>query len=294
MPQIRSHSWALAKKVLAKIKKEITTSNDIIPFAELPFFYAQDRNKYIEKFGLDKIEAYEKHTELLKKLRSFIPKYYPKYVNKIVFPLATLKIAISMCGVGECDEATQRAAMELVNLGCKEEINFILITGKPREVFPDPKKAEDYYGHTLIVIGDINKLINTDPKLFFQNLPDTHVLLDAKFRVVAAANRTPEVLQEVFAALAIDKIAMISGVNPQEKSSSIQKMASIAKALSEHFAKKLKLKIPERIHQDMFFSPPAKKHHEHDIKPTSLLVGEDELSWNTCMAQYKPRNIANT
>jgi hypothetical protein len=36
MPQIRSHSWALAKKVLAKIKKEITTSNDIIPFAELP------------------------------------------------------------------------------------------------------------------------------------------------------------------------------------------------------------------------------------------------------------------
>jgi hypothetical protein len=294
MPQIRSHSWALAKKVLAKIKKEITTSNDIIPFAELPFFYAQDRNKYIEKFGLDKIEAYEKYTELLKKLRSLVTKYYPKYENKIDSPMATLKIAVSMCGVGECDEASQRAIMELVILGCKEEINLILVRGKPRVLYPDPEDFDHYYGHTFLIIGNINNWYEANPKLFFQNLPDTHVLLDAKFRIVAAANRTPEVLQEVFAALAIDKIAMISGVNPQEKSSSIQKMASIAKAIIEHFAKKLKLKIPERIHQDMFFSPPAKKHHEHDIKPTSLLVGEDELSWNTCMAQYKPRNIANT
>jgi hypothetical protein len=288
MPQIRSHSWALAKKVLAKIKKEITTSNDIIPFAELPFFYAQDRNKYIEKFGLDKIEAYEKHTELLKKLRSFIPKYYPKYVNKIVFPLATLKIAISMCGVGECDEATQRAAMELVNLGCKEEINFILITGKPREVFPEPKKAEDYYGHTLIVIGDINKLINTDPKLFFQNLPDTHVLLDAKFRVVAAANKTPEVLKEIFEAFELNKVVSINGINPQEHFSACQKVASTAKAISEHFAKKLNIQFLPRTHQDMFFSPPEKKY-----APRSILLDDEELNWDTCIQRYESRGTSN-
>jgi hypothetical protein len=142
----------LANAVVKKIKDEVTSVHDIISRIELPFIFAHKRNKYISRFGKDRFERYEKHSEMLNKICEKVLEVTRSRYKNIPCQFTTMNVALTMCGFGECSSVSNRALVELVAAGYKLPINIVMVLGKPR--VPNPQNDSDYYEHVFIIIGE--------------------------------------------------------------------------------------------------------------------------------------------
>ena len=290
-----SRSMKIAKIVMNLLKRDTLSSHDIIPFDDLPFLYPSEMGRYVAQFGPGKMAAYLQHSEKSRQVRTLAYQLFPQYKKTLRNPGSTLKVAISLCGVGECDETSQRAALEILARDCQDKVNLIVLRGKPCVTNPDPKISSDYYGHMIIVIGCIraynNKYIN--PRDFFQNLPASYILFDASFKLIGAANKTPQLLASLFKHYEINSLAEIVEIESHTMSQVAYAKSILCKAqeISEFMLKALNIKNEkQRSNQNLFFSQTEKRYRDFDNKPTSLLFNENDfLDWETCMRRYKAR-----
>ncbi len=171
---------ALASTVLAKIKAEVTSSNDIIPRVELPRIREEETPEYIKKFGEERVLELQRQQAFLNMVRllayrdSLKSRFLP---GGIASPSTTLGVAIAMMGVGESGEIANLAAILLCKSDCSSLVNVITLRG----VNP----SGDIIEHALVVIGDCAALTNSIES--FQLLGDDCVLLDPFLGVVGEA-----------------------------------------------------------------------------------------------------------
>ncbi len=174
---------ALASTVLAKIKAEVTSSNDIIPGIELPTIIEEEIPEYSKKFGVERMHDLLKQQSFLAQVRSLVhrekstSRFQPGNPESIVSPITTLSVAVAMMGVGECSETANLAAVLLCKSDCSSWVNVIALQGV--------KPSGDLFIHALVVIGDCTPLTNSIES--FQLLGDDCVLLDPLVGVVGEA-----------------------------------------------------------------------------------------------------------
>lgn len=142
-----------------------------------------------------------------------------------------------------------------------------------------------------VIIGSIEVPYNNNPQDFFPNLPDSHILLDTLFNAIGPANKTLEIIASIFKHWEIDLVDQVVEISPPKLQRVAYAKGILAKAkeLSEIIMSKLNMTNKQKLsNQDMFFSHPEKKYKDVDSKPTSLLVEDKKLDWDTCMQRYRP------
>jgi hypothetical protein len=287
MPSERSKK--LVKKVLNLIKSETTSSHDIIPFDELPFFHIQHIDKYVAQFGNEKIAAYIEHCSQSLKLRNLAQKLLPSYSGKTRSPNSLLKVATTLCGYGECDELSQRAAIELLARGCEDTVNLIVLRGKPCVDNPNPENAFDYYNHMIIVIGAIQIPYNKNIMHFFHCLPENYILFDPSLKLMGDANKTPQILASIFKYHGLHMVDIVVPIKPLDSTPIAygKAMLDLAREISEIMMRNLNITNKNRIsNPNMFFSYHERIPRDLESRRTILLVDDNRLDWNTCMQHY--------
>ena len=105
----------LATDVLKKLKAEVTSSHDIISRVKLPFLFADQFENYKKQFGEEKFADYMRHIEKSDRVRNKALDLQAVFIKRgIPSPDTTMYVAITQCGVGECGDTSNRAAMELL------------------------------------------------------------------------------------------------------------------------------------------------------------------------------------
>lgn len=172
----------LATLVLEKIKKTVTTSNDIIPAIELPTLDVKRLEEYESRFGLRRMHEMLNYIDYLGYVRESLGNQALiklKQDNK-ASPMSTLYTAITMMGVGESVEVSHLAALWLARMDCKAPIHIVTIKGK--------KPTGEVFGHMLVVIGDFpfstHELVPA-----FKGLSDDCVFIDPLLGIVGQANK---------------------------------------------------------------------------------------------------------
>lgn len=141
------------------------------------------------------------------KASSLLPIYEAKGITA---PFTTIQVAITQCGVGECGETTNRAAVELLakftERGINTPISMVCTLGKARGPFP--QKPADYYEHLFVIIGKTPTPwdYSAGLKAFSELSPDC-ILLDPSLGIIGPARDTEKLLKKMFDAYEINRVA---------------------------------------------------------------------------------------
>lgn len=190
----------LSQEILSIIKKEVTSSTDMIPMHKLPHFFIGEVGNYIQTFGLETVSNYISLLERLKRARDLASNLFPQvFIKSTPSPISTRDLAITFCGVGECGETSNRAVFELMKAGCSDPINMVMITG-------ERNSSSLTYSHVFLIIGDISHLGHEVSLGCLEKLRSDCVLFDPFFSRVETAQRTTAFLSTIFNIHKIDKV----------------------------------------------------------------------------------------
>lgn len=183
----------LAQQVLTQIKLSVLSSNDIIPAVDLPNIYTDEMERYISAFGQKAVGKQVDYLKELEKVRTASQKLLEREQGRWKSPVSTSTVATTLCGVGECQETSNRAALELVGVGCKSLVNLVSIVGKS-----NPKHGgSEPYLHVFVIIGDCTPLIEGESSInAFARLSDECVLLDPFLNITGRANQLTTLLKD--------------------------------------------------------------------------------------------------
>lgn len=196
----------LANAVLKKMKVDIVSSNDIISRSEMPDFILHEMEKYVTRFGDDNVKAFIDNMNHLKKIRDTGVMIIGMYAERFQHPVAARAVATTFFGVGECEETTNRATMELGLAGCTATINLISLKQTPGRS-PDDQP----FMHAMIVIGDCSNI--TDNFDSFKLLNDDCVLMDPFLGIVGQANQFSILLKDYLQANRLNSVKNVIPVN---------------------------------------------------------------------------------
>ena len=302
----------LAQKILPAIKKEVLSSNDIIPTVALPAFNPSEMKEYTKRFGQELIEKYVSYSEKIAQVRAKTKEVIERF-PKLPSPLTTTQLAVTLNGVGECGEVANRAINELDQSNCPYPTHAVKVVGKKKARVAVPQRESDYYDHGLFLIGDI-------PQHWFdtynqslshlRKLPDDCVLLDVSLNKTGKARDTETILGDEFKALGIDRLsADVSPVSifPDLHGKLIKEVAVNAKMIAAIVKRELELElevITEKKEEKQELAPGMKKLYEVNKTQNPQLFLHSEfrnelgffrsiltlspraLSWDECQKNY--------
>lgn len=166
----------LAQKILNKIKKNIQSSNDIIPKCSLPRVYEDELEQYQKQFG-KKFDELMEYNQKLAAIRLAVCSIVQQL--NINNPIFISYLATARFGRGECAEVSNAATLELLKEGRLNDAASICV------INPNNVSAN----HSFILLGDTTKL-NPDKGLEgLKSLDDECILLDPFLNVVCQANQ---------------------------------------------------------------------------------------------------------
>ena len=209
----------IAEQVLKNLKRDIKSSTDIIPRTELPYVLVHQFPSYIEKYGEETFSQYRAHVKKTQDVRAKAMSLLPIYRSKgIPAPISTIQVAITLCGVGECGETTNRAAVDLVakflEEGLNTPVNTILTRGKVCK--PYFKNTTDSYDHAFVIIGQLP--IDWDFSIglsAFRSLGSDCILVDPSLGIIGLARDAEKILKKIFDVYEINRIESCSVISPQ-------------------------------------------------------------------------------
>jgi hypothetical protein len=286
----KSRSQKIADKLMKLMKEQITSSSDIISFNELPFFSKEQLPNYIIRFGIQKIKNYLMYREQICNIRDLNAKLLPIYDKKYTAINSLFKVATTLCGYGECDETSQRAAIEFLAMGCEDAVNLVVLKGKPKIANPIPNNLNHFYIHMIVVIGSLEGRYHENVQKFFGDLPDSYILFDPSLKLMGPANKAVEILASMFKHYKIRWVEQVSLIQPAERIAYAKAKLDQARELSEVIKKELNIITNIKpMHRERLFSYPEKEYRNPESKPISLLLDENnKLDWETCMQKYHP------
>lgn len=229
----------IAQNVVKKMKSEITSSNDVIPRAHNPFFFAADVSTYVDKFGIEKVENFIAHEIKTRAVRQKAIELMNALPKNTPAPVTTTQVAITLCGIGECSETSNRAMIELLKAGCKLPINIIGTKGKPK--VPIPASPADFYDHAFVIIGNCENLDSDLNGL--SRLDEKNVLLDPSLGIIGKAKETQILLSEIFKVYGIKTISSLVLIRPEIEGKMADVIFQNAKLMSDQIKTELHLSI---------------------------------------------------
>lgn len=200
----------LAVNVLKKLQNEMISSNSIISSIEIPYFYTDKMQQYIAEFGEDAIEKLLDYQKKLSKLRNIGAALVKKNNYNFKYPKSTVAIAVSMCGVGECHEGSNRVVLELLLSGCKTVMNVVLLEGNKKVRYENKLN-----NHCIVIIGNCSPLTVMKDLSSFANLNNDCILVDYLLNKVDRANRLHHVLNDFIDVYGLDRIAEVIRIEPR-------------------------------------------------------------------------------
>lgn len=215
----------IAKEVIKEIKAKVTSSHDIISRLALPFMHGDEIEQYKAKFGEKVMNESIRHMKMTSIVRAVATK--SPELAKVKCPLTTAQIAITECGLGECSETSNLAALKLIEKGCKN-VHLIGIKGMPRI----GGIQGDYYDHAFVLVGDISPLDIGSALSDFDKLDKNCVLVDPLLGIAGPAHQFNTLLKDY---LAIYKMKSIFAINdvPDGIKNEIQEIKATAKSIAD-------------------------------------------------------------
>jgi hypothetical protein len=223
---------AVAKKVLEQIKRDVTSSDDIIPSVELPHIFPHEMASYERKFGEDKMGEmmrYNNYSSILRNRKRADETFKRLEKEGKISPWTTMNIAVTMMGIGECSETSNLAAILLCQKGCQAPINVLMLKG----LLPNGKS----FSHAVVVIGNCEVL--TGELESFKQLSDDCVLIDPLIGVVGRANQiqTLEKEKEYIKVFDLTSFSEMHTINPLTSKKEVEEIVKNAEQLSQEWRK---------------------------------------------------------
>jgi hypothetical protein len=197
----------LAQIALKNIKAKVTSSNDIISREQFPRIYPDEMDQYVKKFGEPAVRTFLDNMHQLEGVRNASLEAQSKFSSSLKHPVTARSIAITYFGVGECQETTSRAVMELGLLGCKTNFTVVRLDGKLDDMgIPDM--------HALLIIGDTSCLKPNSDIITFKKLGNDCLLVDPFLGVIGKANKIGSLIGKYIRAYQLFTIAELTDIDP--------------------------------------------------------------------------------
>ena len=255
-----------------KIKDKITSSCDLIPNADLTHFFKGDIEKYNNKFGKERIAEYRKFLSYSHTIRT--ESRLEAAIDELErtsqpYPNTTALIAVTYCGVGECQDLANLFLLKLIQQGYSGCLGAYLLRGLNPE-------SESYYEHMVGVMGFIGKVTSMDD---LKMVGDECLIVDLHQGFIGKANDRhswdPKYLHflEHFSLHEFGQGQIVK--NPAEIKSLVVVSLKNAHDLSQKWLSELQL-------------TPFKRTNEKDHKLTSLsLFPSPKKSLESVTAEYE-------
>ncbi len=225
---------SIASNILNDSYQSVTVSNDIISRVELPIMFGDEIHLYIKRFGEERMNEALKEVKVAGAVRSFAMGLIQKLqITDSMERNLTMFLAITLCGVGECQDTSFLSVFKLLEAGCKN-IHLIEIKGKDR-----PSEIPgDYFDHEFVVIGDVSPLKKDNSITNLDNLDDKCIVLDRYLNLVGKANQYRKLAKDYIDVYQMNQITKIIDIPEFSKEKLVlikQNATDIAEKIKDFF-----------------------------------------------------------
>ena len=174
-------NYSIARQLAHQLKQSITSSNDILDRAETPRVYSRDIERLITRYGENSVQSFLHHAKVCEEVRRISIQTLRQNKAITLAPTTTLLVAISLLGIGECNELSNRLIIELL----KHKRNDFQLLYIRNHLTPYDAGKD----HAIVILGNnTNPLQANDPLSILNTLPNECVAIDLLLNHVGPAN----------------------------------------------------------------------------------------------------------